>query len=89
MSTLKRIFTSTLKVKAVMSRFKVEELCFDLGNRANLTSFKSNPEAFAARYNLTEGERQAILSGDIGAIYKWALSAKRSCVYQGPWAMTP
>ena len=53
-----------------MSRFKVEELCFDLGEPANAASFKNDPESFMARYNLTEPERRAITAGDIGALYK-------------------
>lgn len=53
-----------------MSRFKVEALCFDLGDQANAASFKNDPEAFMARYNITEAEREAIVTGDIGALYK-------------------
>jgi hypothetical protein len=53
-----------------VSRYKVEELCFDLGNSANTTRFKADPDAFIASYPLTEAEKEVIKKGDVGALYK-------------------
>ena len=52
-----------------MSRYKVEELCFSLSDDAKATKFKADPDAFSASFALTEAERQAVTSGDVGALY--------------------
>lgn len=53
-----------------MSRFKVEEVCFDLGNEVNVMRFKEDLDGFLAHYSLTESEKESIKKGDIGALYK-------------------
>lgn len=53
-----------------MSRYKVEELCFALSDSANAAKFKADPDGFITTYALTEAEKQAIKSGDMGALYK-------------------
>lgn len=53
-----------------MSRYKIEELCFDLGDSANAVKFKEDPDGFIGRYPLMEAEKEAIKKGDIGALYK-------------------
>jgi hypothetical protein len=52
-----------------MSRFGVEKACYDLREPANAKMFDESPNAFLDRYELTAGERQAILEGDIGQLY--------------------
>lgn len=56
-----------------MSRYKVEELCFSLSEGANAAKFKADPDAFIASYTLTEAEKQAIKSGDVGALYRMGI----------------
>jgi len=56
-----------------LSRFKLEQLCFDLGKGDNAANFKANPVAFLSSYSLTEAEREAIKKGDIETLYKMEL----------------
>lgn len=53
-----------------MSRYKVEELCFSLASEANLARFKSDPEGYAAAYDLSEAEKEAVVKGDVGGLYR-------------------
>ena len=52
-----------------MSRFKIEQLCFDLKNDENAAKFKNDPEAYLAHYSVTETEKEAIRQGDVGTLY--------------------
>ena len=52
-----------------MSRFKTEQLCFDLAKKENMERFKSNPEEFISKYALTEAEKTAIKSCEIETLY--------------------
>ena len=53
-----------------MSRFKVEQCCFDIGNSSNAAKFKADPDGFLASYPLTVAEKEALEKGDLGALYK-------------------
>lgn len=53
-----------------MSRYKVEEVCFNLGNELHARQFKEDPEGYLLPYSLTQTEKEAIKKGDIGALYK-------------------
>ena len=53
-----------------VSRFKVEELCFDLRDEGKIAEFKVDPTAFAGRYELTDSEREAISNCDVGTLYE-------------------
>lgn len=59
-----------------MSRYKVEEICFALADSANAAKFKVDPDSFIASYALTEGEKEAIKKGDIGALYKMGVNTQ-------------
>ncbi|MDP6559046.1 MAG: hypothetical protein QF619_02750 [Candidatus Binatia bacterium] len=48
-----------------MSRFKVEELCFDLGKSGNAARFKTAPDDFIVVYRLAPNEAVAVKSEDI------------------------
>ena len=64
-----------------MSRFKVEQLCFDLQNSENAAKFKTDPEAYFAQYSLTEAEKEAVRQGDVGALYKMdVLTSSIACL---------
>jgi hypothetical protein len=53
-----------------MSRFKLEQLCFDLAKPANATNFKADPDSFISSYDLTNVEQHAVATGDIETLYK-------------------
>jgi hypothetical protein len=53
-----------------VSRFRVEELCFALTKKEDVESFKSDPDAFIAKYSLAELEQDAVRNGDIETLYR-------------------
>jgi hypothetical protein len=53
-----------------MSRFKLEQLCFDLAKPANAATFKTDPDRFISSYDLTDAEKRAVATGDIETLYK-------------------
>jgi hypothetical protein len=52
-----------------MSRFKVEQLCFALTKKENVERFKGNPDLFIAEYPLTNTEKIAVKTCDLGMLY--------------------
>lgn len=58
------------QIETLMSRFKIEQLCFALAKKENAERFKSNPDLFMADYPLTDIEKQAVKNGDLGALYR-------------------
>ncbi|EJL30772.1 Aromatic-ring-opening dioxygenase LigAB, LigA subunit [Caulobacter sp. AP07] len=53
-----------------MSLYALSKLLFDLNrNEAVKTAFKADPREVAAGYSLTEEERGALLTPDIGLLY--------------------
>jgi hypothetical protein len=64
-----------------MNRFKIEKACFDLEHDQSVRKFRSDPEAYLARYCLSQAEQEAIRKGDMGTLYKMGvLTASMACL---------
>ncbi len=59
-----------------MSTFAVNHLCRELlRDHAFRTAMKADPAKALAPLDLTEAERTALLSGDVGALYRMGVNA--------------
>jgi hypothetical protein len=64
-----------------MNRFKIEKACFDLERDENVREFRTDPDAYFARYGLSQADQEAIRKGDIGTLYKMGvLTASLACL---------
>src|SRR5262245_4498720 len=54
-----------------MSTYTLQKAIRDINRRPEArAAFESTPEAFAARYELADAERSALLARDYGALYR-------------------
>ena len=59
-----------------MSVFAVNHLCRELlRDHAFRAAMKADPAAALARLNLTDAERQALLAGDVAALYRMGVNS--------------
>ena len=50
------------------------DVLIEISDPTKLVSFQADPQAFISRYSLTEGEKQALLSGDSSRVRMFARS---------------
>lgn len=50
---------------AAQKGFALNRMCFTFNDKANRDAFKADPEAYCRKFDLTDEQREAVLSGDV------------------------